>query len=156
PGSSSEFVYQLNRAADWESFRAACRHWRTPSQNVVYADSSGNIGFQHAGEVPVRAEGNDGSVPRRGDDPAGEWVGTIPFEEMPHAFNPTSARIVTANDRLVDDAYPYFMSREWMNGYRGERIRTLIDAVEGHSVGDQVRIQTDVHSIPGMRMRSLI
>ncbi|MCW2923768.1 MAG: peptidase penicillin amidase [Thermoleophilia bacterium] len=156
PGTSARTVHMLNRADDWDDFREACSHWLAPAQNVVFADASGNIGFQHMGEVPIRAEGNDGSVPRRGDDPQGEWVGTIPWEEQPHAFNPTAGRIVTANDRLVGDDYPYFMSREWMNGYRGERIRDLIDGVEGHAVGDQVRIQTDVYSLPGVRMRDLL
>ncbi len=156
PSRSAETLWQLNRAGDWDEFRNACQGWLAPAQNVVYADHLGNIGFQHMGEVPVRTSGNDGSVPRRGDDPSGEWVGTIPWEEQPHAFNPTSSRIVTANDRLVGDDYPYFMSREWMNGYRGERIRDLIDGIEHHAVGDQVRIQTDVYSIPGARMRDLL
>lgn len=156
PGQTARTIRQLNRATDWDEFRAACRGWLAPAQNVVYADRHGNIGFQHMGEVPIRAAGNDGSVPRRGDDPAGEWTGTIPWEEQPHAFNPPSSRIVTANDRLVGDDFPYFMSREWMNGYRGERIRELIDTIEDHAVGDQVRIQTDVHSLPGMRMRGLL
>ncbi len=156
PAKTAETIWQLNRATNWDEFRDACRGWLAPAQNVVYADESGNIGFQHMGEIPVRANGNDGSVPRRGDDPAGEWVSTVPWEEQPHAFNPSSSRIVTANDRLVGDDYPYFMSREWMNGYRGERIRTLIDGIEHHVVGDQVRIQTDVYSIPGARMRDLL
>jgi penicillin amidase len=153
---SADAIWKLNRASDWDEFRDATRCWMAPAQNVVYADAAGNIGFQHMGEVPIRADGNDGSIPRRGDDPAGEWTGTIPFDEMPHAFNPSSSRIVTANDRLVGDDFPYFMSREWMNGYRGERIRSLIDGIEQHAVGDQVRIQTDVHSIPGIRMQQLL
>jgi penicillin amidase len=156
PSRSAETIRRLNHAGDWEQFRAACRGWLAPAQNVVYADREGNIGYQHMGEVPIRADGNDGSIPRRGDDPAGEWVGTIPFEEMPHALNPSSSRIVTANDRLVGDDYPYFLSREWMNGYRGERIRQLIDSIDRHAVGDQVRIQTDVYSIPGTRLRDLL
>ena len=156
PAHSARTLHELNRATDWESFREATRGWLAPPQNVVYADSQGNIGFQHMGEVPVRASGNDGTVPRRGDDPAGEWVSVIPWEEMPHSFNPSSGRIVTANDRIVGDDYPYFMSRDWMNGYRGERIRSLIDSVEGHTVEDQVGIQTDIHSLPGMQLRGLL
>lgn len=155
-GRGAETVWKLNRATGWDEFREACSSWLAPAQNVVYADRDGNIGFQHMGEVPVRSAGNDGSIPRRGDDPTGEWTGTIPWEEQPSAFNPAASRIVTANDRLVGDDYPYFMSREWMNGYRGERIRDLIDAIENHAVGDQVRIQTDVYSIPGMRLRQLL
>ena len=156
PARTADTIRGFNHAAGWEDFREACRGWLAPAQNVVYADREGNIGFQHMGEIPIRTAGNDGSVPRRGDDPAGEWTGTVPFDEAPFAFNPTSSRIVTANDRLVGDDYPYFMSREWMNGYRGERIRSLIDGIEQHSVGDQVRIQTDIFSIPGTRMRDLL
>ncbi|MCW2949165.1 MAG: peptidase penicillin amidase, partial [Thermoleophilia bacterium] len=155
-GGSAETVYRLNRATDWTTFRAALEPWLVPAQNVVFADAYGNIGMQHMGEVPVRAAGNDGSVPRRGDDPAGEWVDTIAWDEQPSSFNPPAARLVTANDRLVGDDYPHFMSREWMNGYRGARIRSLIDATEGHTVGDQVRIQTDVHSTPGVQVRDLL
>ncbi|MCZ4496455.1 MAG: peptidase penicillin amidase, partial [Thermoleophilia bacterium] len=103
PAQTAKTVHDLNRSHDWDSFRASLHGWLAPAQNVVYADTEGNIGYQHMGEVPVRAEGNDGSVPRRGDDPAGEWIGTIPFDELPSAFNPSSARIVTANDRLVGD-----------------------------------------------------
>jgi penicillin amidase len=156
PGGTADTIRKFNYATNWDEFREATRGWLAPAQNVVYADEHGNIGFQHMGEVPIRAAGNDGSVPRRGDDPAGEWTGVIPFEDQPSAFNPSAARIVTANERLVGDDYPYFMSREWMNGYRGERIRTLIDTIEDHTVGDQVRIQTDVFSIPGTRMRDLL
>ncbi|MCW2926216.1 MAG: peptidase penicillin amidase, partial [Thermoleophilia bacterium] len=156
PGGTARAIFELNRARDWDGFRHACSHWLSPAQNVVFADALGNIGFQHMGEIPIRAEGNDGSIPRRGDDPVGEWTGAVPWEEQPSAFNPTSGRIVTANDRLVGDDYPYFMSREWMNGYRGERIRGLIDGIEHHAVGDQVRIQTDVFSIPGTRFRDLL
>lgn len=156
PARSAETIWGFNHAQGWDDFREACRGWLAPAQNVMYADHEGNIGYQHMGEVPIRAEGNDGSIPRRGDDPAGEWVGVVAFEKMPYSFNPTSSRIVTANDRLVDDDYPYFMSREWMNGYRGERIRDLIDSIENHAVGDQIRIQADVYSIPGMRMKDLL
>ncbi|MCW2972396.1 MAG: peptidase penicillin amidase [Thermoleophilia bacterium] len=155
-GGAAETVYRLDRAGDWEEFRASLEPWLAPAQNVMYADVQGNIGYQHMGEVPIRAAGNDGSVPRRGDDPAGEWVGTIPWEEQPAAYNPSAARIVTANDRLVGDDYPHFLSREWMNGYRGARIRSLIDSIEGHTVGDQVRIQTDIHSTPGSELRDLV
>lgn len=156
PAGSAGTIHQLNRATDWDSFRTSLRGWLAPAQNVVYADIDGNIGYQHMGEVPIRAADNDGSVPRRGDDPAGEWVGTIPWEEQPTAYNPPASRIVTANDRLVGDDYPYFLSRDWMNGYRGERIRNLIDGIDGHTVGDQVRIQTDVFSIPGARLQQLL
>lgn len=155
PGRLVDAVFGMNRATGWEEFRAAVQHWTAPAQNIVYADVHGNIGFQHVGAVPIRA-GHNGTMPMRGDDPAGEWTGTIPFDEHPWSFNPSSDCIVTANDRIVGDDYPHFLSCEWMNGYRGERIRTLIDQADGHTVQRQVDIQCDVHSIPGSEMRRLL
>lgn len=155
PGRSSDAMFGVVRATDFEGFRTALGLWTAPAQNVVYADTKGNIGFQHAGEVPVR-RGSDGTLPRLGDDSEGEWVGTAPYLEMPWAFNPSADRIITANDRLVDDAFPHFLSNEWMNGYRGDRIRELIDARERTTVEDHARIQVDVHSIPGARFASLL
>ena len=156
PGRASSVIHRLNRAGSWDAFRRACSDWLAPAQNVVYADIEGMIGLQHMGEVPIRAAGNDGSRPRAGSDPDGDWIGTIPWDEQPGTSNPAASRIVTANDRLVGDDYPHFLSREWMNGYRGERIRTLIDETADHTVGDQVRIQADVYSIPGAHMRDLL
>lgn len=155
PGRGVEAVFDLCRARGWDDFRAALSLWTAPAQNVVYADVDGNIGFQHAGEVPIRASGN-GTLPRRGDDPDGEWAGTIPFDEQAWSFNPSSDRIATANDRIVGDDYPHFISCEWMNGYRGERIRQLIDAGDDHTVQRQVLIQCDVASVPGRRMQQLL
>ncbi len=155
PNRMSEALFGMNRARTADEFRAALEHWSAPAQNVVFADARGNIGYQHAGVIPVRA-GSNGTIPLRATDPAGVWTGTVPFEEAPHAFNPSADRIVTANDRIVDDTYPHFISVEWMNGYRGERIRELIDARDGHTVADQCAIQLDVHSIPGTQLRDLL
>jgi penicillin amidase len=148
PGRLTDSVFAINRASNWEEFREATKLWSCPSQNLVYADVEGNIGYQLTGEIPVRASG-DGSMPRMGDDPEGDWVGVIPFDGLPTAFNPPSERIVTANDRIVNDDYPHFISREWMSGYRGERIRELIDQHDRHTVERQLSIQTDVLSLPG-------
>ena len=145
----------LNRAQNWEEFRDAMRLWSGPAQNVVYADVEGNIGFQHSGEVPIRAKGN-GTIPHNGSDPDGEWIGTIPFEDHPWSFNPSSDRIVTANDKIVGDEYEHFISCEWMNGYRGDRIRSLIDESDGHTVDRQNEIQCDIFSIPGRELGKLV
>jgi penicillin amidase len=125
--------------------------WTAPAQNVVYADRAGNIGFQHVGVVPIRAAGN-GTVPQRGDDPNAEWTGEIPWDDQPHSINPSVGHVVTANDRIVGDDFPYFISCEWMNGWRGERIRELICDRDDHTAIDQVDIQCDVTSLPGREL----
>src|SRR5262249_16154673 len=136
PGRMSDAIFQLNAAEGWQDFRDATALWSAPAQNIVYADTSGNIGFQHAGETPNRESGND-TMPEAGSDPSAEWTGTVPAGEMPFAFNPSADRIVTANDRIVNDDFPHFISVEWMNGYRGQRIRELIDASDRHTVETQ-------------------
>lgn len=151
PGKLNESVFLLNRATNWDEFREALKHWSAPSQNVVYADTRGNIGYQMCGEIPTRAKGN-GTLPHQGRDPDGEWTGTVPYGEMPTALNPASDRIVTANDKVVPDDFPYFISCEWMNGYRGDRIRECIDANDDHTVPDSVAIQCDLYSIPGRQL----
>ncbi len=155
PGTLVDALISLNRAENWDAFREAISLWTSPAQNVVYADRDGNIGYQHAGSVPIRA-GHDGCLPRAGSDPDAEWTGVIPFDELPMAFNPAADVIVTANERIAPDDYPYWLGRDWMNHYRGQRIRQLIDSRDGHRVSDQVSIQCDVHSLPGTMLRDAI
>src|SRR5205814_6630089 len=80
-------ILELNRARGWESFRAALQSWSAPAMNVVYADRAGNIGYQLAGRVPIRARGI-GLAPVPGWTGEHEWTGTIPFDELPRAYNP--------------------------------------------------------------------
>ncbi|MCH7640165.1 MAG: penicillin acylase family protein, partial [Bacteroidetes bacterium] len=79
-------LYRLNRAGGWEAFVAAMKDFHAPQMNVVYADSEGNIGFYAAGRVPMRRSGQ-GRVPSRGWTGEGDWVGFVPFAELPRAFN---------------------------------------------------------------------
>ena len=89
----------MNLAGDCWSFREALRHFDDPSQNVVYADTQGNIAYSLNGRVPVRARG-EGSVPAPGWTGEYEWTGYIPFEAMPHLFNPPRGYIATANNQI--------------------------------------------------------
>jgi penicillin amidase len=102
PSTILRAALHVDRAQDFEAFRAALRDWDVPSQNFVYADVDGNIGYQMPGRVPVRNNG-DGSFPVEGWTGRGEWSSTIPFEDLPTAFNPPSGFIATANNRAVDD-----------------------------------------------------
>jgi penicillin amidase len=113
--------YAINSAQNWNDFRAAFARYYGPGQNVVYADVDGNIGYQAAGRVPVRAAG-DGSLPVSGADDAHEWTGYVPFEELPSIYNPPSGIIATANGRVTADGYKYSITREWESPYRTERI----------------------------------
>jgi penicillin G amidase len=119
-------ILNINRAQNWEDFREALRDWDVPSQNFVYADVEGNIGYQMPGKVPVRA-GGDGSLPAPGWTDDHQWTGYIPFEELPYVYNPPEGYIVTANNAVVDDSYPYFIALDWDRGFRARRIVEVIE-----------------------------
>jgi penicillin amidase len=142
PGTLMQSVMLLDRASNWDEFRNALSYWDVPSQNFVYADVDGNIGYQAPGRIPIRARG-DGSMPVPGWTGEYEWTGTIPFNELPRAFNPQEGYIVTANNAVVSPGFPYFLGMDWDPGYRARRIAALIEADPALSVADILAIQTD-------------
>ena len=141
--------YRLNRARNWDEFRAALAEYRGPTQNFVYADAAGHIGYYGAGVIPVRKSG-DGSLPYDGAKDDGEWTGYIPFAELPHVYDPPSGMIVTANQRVVGRSYPHFLTHEWAAPYRARRIYELLQA-RGHKLTaeDFRAVQGDVYSVAG-------
>lgn len=139
--------YLLNRASDWDSFRAALRHYPGPMQSFVYADTAGNIGYFAAGNVPVRRTGT-GDVPYSGAGDEGDWVGFIPFEELPSVFNPPSGAIVSANNRVVGSSESRFYTHEWISPFRARRIGELLAAQPRHTPATMSEVHADVYSYP--------
>ncbi|MCE7736085.1 MAG: penicillin acylase family protein, partial [Candidatus Heimdallarchaeota archaeon] len=138
----------LNHAKDWDDFVNAMRHIEAPQLNVVYADAK-NIGVWCTGKVPIRKKGN-GMVPVDGSSGQFDWKGEVPFEEMPHAFNPKRGYIVTTNNKIVTDDYPHYLGSVWMNGYRAKRIEDYFDSLEKISVEDCIKMQLDFMCLPGI------
>ncbi|MEU8138506.1 penicillin acylase family protein [Streptodolium elevatio] len=127
PGTTMESVFQLDRATDWNSFREALRGFDVPSQNVVYADVDGNIGYQAPGRIPVR-RGGDGRWPAYGWETDYEWDNMIPFDSLPFRYNPPEGYIVTANNAVTPPTYPYTLTTDWGYGSRSQRIIDMINA----------------------------
>jgi len=142
PGSLVKSILLLDRASDWNEFRQALSYWDVPSQNFVYADVEGNIGYQAPGRIPIRAAG-DGTRPVPGWTGDHEWIDTIPFDDLPRVLNPAEGYIVTANNAVVGDDYGYFIARDWAPGYRAERICELIESADRLSIEDVRSIQAD-------------
>ena len=145
PNQIFKSIIMLNRAKNWDEFREALRFWAVPSQNFVYADRQGNIGYQMPGWIPIRAKG-EGLVPVPGWTGEYEWEGYIPFEELPHVFNPPTHYIVTANNRVIGDEYPYFISHAW-SVYRAQRLTRLLEGLETLSIEEFKRFHADTYSI---------
>ena len=144
--NNPDSTYSLNRARNWKEFTTALRSFTAPTQNIVYADVAGDIGYRAAGVVPIRKSG-DGSVPYDGATDAGEWTSYIPSDKMPTVFNPPSGIIVTANQRIVGTDYPYFLSHVWAQPYRARRILDLLSQTPRLGTDDFRRVQGDVYSI---------
>lgn len=145
----ADLSYGLNRARNWKEFKQALETFTAPTQNIVYADVDGHIGYHAAGVVPIRKSG-DGSVPYDGSTDAGEWTSYIPVSKLPQLYDPPSGIIVTANQRIVGTDYPYFLTHSWAQPYRARRIFDLLNEKPKHSVEDFRRIQGDVYSIAGV------
>jgi penicillin amidase len=140
-------LFDLDAAQNWEQFRKALSVFATPSQNVVYGDVDGNIGYQGMGFVPLRASG-DGTLPVPGADGKHDWTGYLAFDKMPSVYNPPSGIIATANAKITPPGYPYMLSNQWFSPYRTQRIYQVLEQEPGKkfSAADMLALQTDVTS----------
>ncbi|GAA0258021.1 penicillin acylase family protein [Cryptosporangium japonicum] len=127
PGRTADALFALNRVANFDEFRAAAKLFAVPAQNMVYADVDGNIGYQAPGTIPIRGSG-DGLFPAPGWNPSYDWVGTVPFEQLPYTYNPPAGYIVTANQAPVREGAGPVLGYDWDTGYRSARIDALIQA----------------------------
>ena len=148
PSRTADAIIGLNRARNFGEFRQALTNFAVPSQNVIYADREGHIGYQAPGVVPIRAsitpDAPPGFWPTPGWDSRYDWQGTVPFDQLPWALDPPDGVIVAANQEVTQAPGP-FLTSEWDHGYRAERIRTLLATVPdgGFTADDMRRIALD-------------
>jgi penicillin G amidase len=134
--------HALNVAADWGGFRAALRSYSLPPTDFTYADVDGRIGAQSAGCVPRRAAG-DGVLPAPGAEARYEWVGYVPFDELPSTSGPANHMVVRANQNHDAGRCGHFLSHRWHPPYRARRITALLRERDDHDVETFARIQQD-------------
>ena len=147
-GRLFESVPRLNTAGNWDEFREALRYWDAPSQNFVYADVDGNIGYQSPGLIPIRAAYHQGLMPAVGWTGEYEWGGFIPFDELPSVYNPPAGFIATANNKVAPDEYPYHIAYEWAAPYRAQRITDLLLDDSSITLEDMREIHGQTYSLP--------
>ena len=142
--TTPEAFLGIDRAASWSDFLAAAAHLTVPAQNLVYADVDGHIGYTATGRIPIRPRA-DGLLPvsGAGDD---DWAGFIPIERLPRALDPSRGFVVTANNRVVSDRYPWTFTRDWPEPYRADRITKCILASPRLDADGMRAIQLDRHS----------
>jgi penicillin amidase len=152
--SAAASLLDINKASSWDEFQAAARRWGTPAMNLTYADSEGNIGYQLVGRVPVRERG-EGLVPSPGWSGQYEWRGTIPYDDLPRAFNPRDGLWANANHNVAKKSR-YFFTREFIDPARYQRIRQVLESKERHSAVDFGALQADEVSLPARRVAAVL
>lgn len=140
--------YSLNRSKNWDDFKKALGSYGGSMQNFVYADTKGNIGWYAAGKVPVRRKG-DGSLPYDGATNDGDWVGFVPFSELPNLYNPPSGFIMTANQRIAGTDYKHQqITRDFAMPWRARRLFDLLSADSKATMDSTTAAMMDVQNIP--------
>src|SRR6185295_19009869 len=156
PGSAGYLAsLSLNRAKNWAEFLKALDRWKVPSENLVYADVDGNIGWQAAGAAPVR-RGWSGLLPVPGDSGRYEWDGFLPLSELPRAYNPEKHFIATANHKVIPEGYKHEINFEWSAPYRFNRIEEVLGKSSKVTVEDFKRLQHDEVSLPARELVPLL
>lgn len=144
------------RAQNWDQFQGAMTRWGAPSENQVYADTAGNIGWIPAGLLPVRPNW-DGLMPVPGDGTY-EWAGYRDNDQLPREFNPSRGWIATANNMTLPASYPADnkVGFEWADPSRITRISEVLSAPGKMDVAESMRLQTDYYSIHAKRIVALL
>lgn len=137
-------IMAINKAENWQQFLDGVRNFTVPGQNFVYADDEGNIGYVCAAKLPIRASNNPTFV-YDGTTDEYDWIGFVPFEEMPKLFNPPTNFIASANNKTIDD-FKYHISNIWEPPSRIERITEFLRSKQKLSVSDYKELQNDFYS----------
>ena len=156
PGSAGYLAsLSLDRARNWQEFLKALERWRVPSENLVYADVDGNIGWQAAGSAPIR-QGWSGLLPVPGSSGRYEWNGWLPLSELPRAYNPARQFIATANHKIIPEGYKHEINFEWSAPFRFQRIEEILAKGNKFTVADFQRLQHDETSLPARQLVPLL
>lgn len=156
PTPEMEAVLAFGKAGNWPEFREALRQFRVPTQNFVFAAVDGTIAYHAAGLVPIRAKG-DGLVPVPGWTGEYEWQEFIPFDKMPEVVNPPAGFVVTANNKVVGNDYPYLLTHSWAQPYRAARITEVLRGkLTGITVDEMRRLQADDANLQARSLAPLL
>jgi penicillin amidase len=145
PGRTADAILALNAASDFEEFRSAAVWFEVPSQNLLYADVDGHIGYQMPGRIPIRRAG-EGTTPVTGWSTSYGWQGYIPFGQLPWVYDPPEEYIVAANQAVVDESYRYLLTRDWGYGYRSGRLVELIESADPLTPQSAAELMTDTYN----------
>jgi penicillin G amidase len=143
---TADAIYALNRARTWDDFVSALSNYDITPQNIFFADVAGNIGFVMPGLVPIRRSGK-GLMPTAGWTGDTDWTGFIPYDQLPRVLNPPEGTLVNANNKMLPQNYSWFISADWEEPYRAQRIADLLATDTLMSADKMSAMQNDIVSL---------
>ncbi|MGM9985859.1 MAG: penicillin acylase family protein [Bacillaceae bacterium] len=155
PSTELLAILQMNKAKNWDEFKQALTNFHTPAQNFVFASTDGTIAYRANGLIPIRKKG-DSLLPVPGWTDEYEWKGYVPWEELPTLVNPKEGFISTANNKVVDDSYPYHITHHWAQPYRQMRIQEVLKAGDKLTVKDMQNLQMDDKNLRAQELLPLL
>jgi len=156
PSKDIEAILELNKATDYDQFEKALSKFHAPALNFIFAGDDGTIAYKMAGLIPIRNQG-DGVIPTAGWTGETDWKGYIPFEQLPETVNPEEGYIVTANNKVMDDSYPYLITKSFAAPYRAQRIADVIESKKGSlTPDDMIGLQTDTLNLQAKQLLPIL
>ena len=139
--------FAVNRAHSVDDLLRAYAGYHSPMQNVVMADAAGRIAYRAVGRVPLRRPDNDlmGVAPAPGWDPRYDWKGWLDPAQHP-ASDGANGWVATANQRVTNPADGPFLTGDWAQPWRMQRITQLLGATPLHTMRSMQAMQNDVLS----------
>ncbi len=147
---------RMNQANTWDEFKRSCTYSRIPGLNMIWADRNGHIGWQVVGISPIRKNWS-GLVPVPGDGRF-EWAGYLPIENLPNKANPPEGFLVTANNNLTPNNFPYrnAIGWKWANPVRANRIEEILASGKKHTLAEFDLLQSDYVSLTARTLVPLL
>ena len=145
----------LMRARNWTEFKAGVARYKVPSENLVYADRLGNIGWLAAGWSPIRKNWS-GLLPVPGAAGEYEWQGYLPLADHPQKYNPPQHFVATANHNILPENYPRQIAYEWAQPFRFERLTEMLTGRKKITVAQMAEMQSDIVSLPARRLQGVL
>jgi penicillin amidase len=146
PSNELRTLYDLNRAGGYDEWLKAIAGWSCPAQNFIYADAAGTIAIRHNGLFPLRWKGQ-GRYILDGSNPAHDWQGWVPRNQIPAVKNPARGFVSSANQKPTDASYPYYLGSDYESFERGTRVNQLLDGMTDVTPQDMIRMQNDAFNL---------
>jgi penicillin G amidase len=148
PRPTMDAVPVIDTAKNFKQFRTAAELFTVPAQNMIYADTGGQVAYQTPGVIPVR-RGYNGHWPVPGWDSQFKWSGYIPFDRLPSIKDPPAGWITTANQYVVpaDSPQADVQTDVYSYGARAKRIDTdlasIVNSGQKITIPDMQHTQMD-------------